>query len=792
MRNETSRVYLIRPLLLGLTLALFLWAPSALFAQPVSPRGAQSQSGPMINEIMAANVSAAIDPDFGTFSDWIEIFNPGEEDLDLSNFSLTDNIRNPQRWSIPPGTIVPAGEYILLWADGRDSGLHTNFRLSRDGEEVALYSQDGRLVDMVRFGDQAEDVSYARVTDGAAEWAFFQQATPGQPNRGAPLETVSQVAAPAYVPAGGRFEGPIEVALSVSDPAAEIRYTLDGSAPVANSALYQAPIQLEETTIIRARAFKSNLLASPVSTQTYVVGEHSRLPIISLAIEPEYLWDDEIGIYVDEEIDKRKDWERPASIALYEPDGSVGFQAEANIRLFGTTAIYLPQKSLAIFIRDGGQGSERIAYQLFPDRELSQYGSFLLRSGSDDWAGTMLRDAFGQQVIEGYMDLGSQAFRPALLFINGDYFGIHNIREKENEDYLLTHYGVDLDQLDFLFVGYHHDDSPHDLTVLYGDASDYEALAGFIQDNDLSAPENYGRVQLLLNTDHFIDYIIAESYVGNTSWHRNRKVWRAQPPFQRWDFLVYDLDRGFGRLYTNTLQDILRYDPLFRALVNNETFRNQFIQRFAQHLNVTFEPERLLPILDSQQILIAPEIERQRAFWPVAAWWADNYKTEAQVTGRSERPELPAWQEEVVHLQEFIRERPDALRQHVVEAFSLSGTQFLTLDVNDKEGGHILVEGQPLPGMPFTGVYFRDIPLQITAVAEPGYRFVEWQGAATNREETITHQLTSNETLTAVFEPVLPANPWLDPAQTRSAAMGLILLLTFGGMFPLIHWLNRH
>jgi hypothetical protein len=727
-----------------LPLATVTLACLLLASRPADLSAGQVESGLLINEIMAANVTTVIDPDFGAFADWIEIYNPGEEAADLSHFTLTDDIRNPVRWSVPPDTIVPAGGYLLLWADGRDSGLHTNFRLSRNGEEIALYDPDGRLIDMVRFGDQAEDVSYGRTSDGA-EWAFFQLPTPGRMNEGLVLERVTQTAVPMISPAGGRYEAPVEVTMRPADPGAQIHYTLDGSQPTADSALYQVPFQVAETAVVRAVAFTAGLLASPIHTQTYLINEETQLPIVSLVIDPLYLWDPEIGIYVDEHIDSRKDWERPAFIAFYEPDGSLGFQAEVSVRLFGQSAIYLPQKSLAVFVRDAGNGSDHIKYQLFPDRDLQDYASFLLRSGSDDWAGTMLRDAFGQETLEGTIDLGTQAFRPALLFVNGSYFGIHNIREKENEDYLITRYGADLDELDLLFVDQNPGGGIPEVKVLHGDAADYKALEDFAFSHNLNEAENYAIVQALLNTDHYMDYVIAESYVGNTSWHHNRKVWRAQPPFQRWDFLVYDLDRGFGRPLANVLQDMMNVDPLLGALLTNENFKNEFIQRFAQHLNVTFEPERLLAIFASLQEEIAPEIERQRARWQVADWWAENYKTEAQVTGRKERPDLPAWQDEVAHIQDFVRERPEAVRQQLIEAFSLSGTQSLTLDASRPEGGHILVQGQSLPDLPFTGVYFRDVPLRLTAVAEPGYRFVAWQGAVSSGEEipSLSDQLSS-------------------------------------------------
>ena len=222
--------------LLPLLAAILCWRiPATLADQAAAAVETQTGSGPRINEIMAANVSAIVDPEFGAFADWVEIFNPDEEAIDLGEFTLTDDIRNPVKWSIPPGTILPAGGYILFWADGRDSGRHSNFRLSRDGEEVAFYDPDGHLVDMVRFGYQAEDVSYGRVADGVSDWSFFQQPTPGRMNEGVTVTGATQVPAPVFSRAGGRYETPIELTLSSLSSAAEIRYTLDGSKPTADS-----------------------------------------------------------------------------------------------------------------------------------------------------------------------------------------------------------------------------------------------------------------------------------------------------------------------------------------------------------------------------------------------------------------------------------------------------------------------------------------------------------------------------------------------------------------------------
>jgi hypothetical protein len=168
-----------------------------------------------INEWMAANTETLADPADGQFDDWFELFNPSDVPVDLTDYKLAESVETAQRWPIPAGTIIPPRGFLLVWADedpeqnaagARD--LHADFRLSQDGEAIALFAPDGRLVDAARFGPQTNDVAEGRSPDGSPEIAVLSAPTPGAPNA---------------LPAGGA-EGIAIMALSLT-PAGELVLT---------------------------------------------------------------------------------------------------------------------------------------------------------------------------------------------------------------------------------------------------------------------------------------------------------------------------------------------------------------------------------------------------------------------------------------------------------------------------------------------------------------------------------------------------------------------------------------
>jgi hypothetical protein len=251
----------------------------------------------VINELMASNEATVADPDFGSYTDWIEIYNPAPEAANLNGVFLTDDLTEPFKWSFPPGMHVAARGYLLVWTDDMNVGLHANFRLSAAGESVGLYDAAGNAIDAFHFGPQAADISYGRIPDGADQLRFFDEPTPGTTNSATGYVGVAPT--PAFSIPRGAYATGTDVGLSTNFPASDIRYTTDGSPPSQMSAMYSGPIPLSSTIVIRAAVFRQGYLSSPVVTNTYLVGETTSLPVVSLATHPDNFFDDEIGIYVE-------------------------------------------------------------------------------------------------------------------------------------------------------------------------------------------------------------------------------------------------------------------------------------------------------------------------------------------------------------------------------------------------------------------------------------------------------------------------------------------------------------
>ncbi|MBL7200403.1 MAG: CotH kinase family protein [Anaerolineae bacterium] len=693
-----------------------------------------------INEVLACNRSTLPDPDYSVYSDWIEIYNPGLQEVNLQGFHLTDDLNIPTKWQVAKRTIVPPAGFALFWADRRDEGDHTSFSLNRRGEQVGLFSPDGVLLDVVSFEFQMPDVSFGRRPGTSSDWARFYPPSPRAANGSREVWVSTTAPEPRVFPQGGFYTEGQKVTLSAPSSAVTIHYTLDGSVPTGASPVYTSPIYVASTSVLRAATTQPGRLQSPIANHTYLIDEALSLPVVSVMTDPQNLWDDATGIYVDREVELRKGWERPAHIQLYEMDGDLGFSVDASIRLFGQTAIFLPQKSLAVLIRDA-DGLDSLHYPLFPEVPADEFRSFILRSSSDDWPRTMYRDAMAQEVLQGVLSLDTQGYRPAVMFLNGAYFGIHNIREKYTEYQIAQKHDLDPTRIDLLSLHIGYASGVETVEVLAGSGQAYAALWDLIAGQDMRLPENYAQVQAHVDVDSFIEYVIAQIYAGNTSWSRNRKVWRDRSTSGRWRFLLYDLDRGFEDPGVNLLEEFATYDPLFRALLVNPEFEARFVQRFTDHLNVASDPARVIPIIDRLQAAIAPEMPRH------IARWKDECSPQCGI------PSMEQWEGEVENLREYARQRPEILWQHLAQHFGSSGRAALVVDVFEPEGGDVWINGLPVGDGHGAYTVLKDTPVQLKAVPRRDYRFLGWRGLGEGSGSTSVI-LTGDRTITAMFAPV--------------------------------------
>lgn len=705
-----------------------------------------------INEFMAANSMTVADPDYNDYADWIEVYNAGDLPANLKGYSVTDLFSQPRKYLFTADMIVPSHSWGIIWADDRNTGNHTNFKLSASGEVIGLFDAAGNIVDTITFGQQTNDVSYGRFPDGYSHWFRFSPASPGTTNPESRI--FDKVDLPVLSHQSGFYPAPLTVTVTHPAAGAVLRYTTDGHTPTATSPVYFSPIRLDSTTVLRVRAFKEESLPGNTLTATYLLDEQTGLPVFSLVTDPENFFSDTSGIYVagsngilancsTAPRNWNQDWERPVELEMFEANRLSAFKVSTGVKIYGGCARLYAEKSLAFYFRDE-YGFGKLHYRLFPDLPITEYNNFVLRSSGQDWWRTMFRDGMVQTLIKQGMKVDYQEYRPSILFINGQYWGIHNIREKLNEHYVAARFGINPDSVDLVEIS-------KGITANNGDLVAYNAMISFLSANSLSVASSYDYITSIADIDEYIDYTIAEIYAANGDWPgANMKLWRERKPAGKWRWMVYDLDFTFGgnaegQYNTNTLaQATATNGPnwpnppwstlMLRRLLENSGFKNEFIQRFAVHLNTTFEKDHIIAVIDSLAQGIASEIPRHKFRWPQSLSIGTTWSGNVQI------------------LRDFAATRPAAAIGHFLAKFSLSGTYSLVISRNESGRGKVFTHSVEVQKNGATHTFFRNIPLKIRAVPMPGFRFARWEGAITSTAAETTIVLNGNSTLTAIFE----------------------------------------
>jgi hypothetical protein len=703
-----------------------------------------------INEFMASNMHAVLAPDKSGFPDWIEIYNGESSAVDMEGLFLTDDLSDPFKWQVPAGSVIEAGSYYLIWADGLNTKDHASFKLSGEGEQIGLFYPDGRIIDSLTFASQVTDLSFGRTPDGGSEWVYFPESTSGSMNDVTGSTMSLQYDAPDFSKEGGLHDNPFYLNLQ-AEGENEIYYTTDGTVPTRNSDLYTSQIMVEKSMVVRARVYGEDLLPSKIRTQSYILDEHSNLPVISIACPPEYLFDETVGITpgicVQDELGSPppfdpnanfwNDWERSVHLEYYSPDGYRGLNQDAGIAIFGGYfGRQIRQKSFTLYARDQ-YGDTDFDFPLFPSKQVNSYKRFLLRCSSNDYIRTFIRDAMMNTLVIDQMDLDYWGYHPAMVYINGAFWGLYNVREKMNQHYPESNYGIESDSVELVEWrdGY-----------VQGDTVKFMNMVNFARENDLSLSQNYDHLKSLMDIREFMNYFITEIYVCNHDWlHQNIKCWREAGEQGRWRWLLYDLDWGFNGMDpfgadqapVNTFQWILDRDgevsDLFNRLIQNNSFKSEFAQRFVTQINLTFRPERVHHIIDSLAEQIGPEMPRQINRWNAIK-------------------SMEYWDDQLAQLHQFAIDRPGYILSQLNETLIQEDKVQLTLEVSDPEAGRIKVFDTPVTDPVYTGEWYKNIALQIKAQSYHGWHFVRWEGSISTEDDSISLTLGTPSHLVAVFE----------------------------------------
>jgi len=759
----------------------------------------------LINEIMSSNAITMLDED-GDDSDWIEIHNPGVNAFDLGGFGLSDDESEPFKWVFPSMTIQP-GEYRLVWASGKNrtnpsNPLHTNFSLSSLGEDLILVMPSGELMDQVAGVALQTDISYGRKPQATDNWLFYTEPSPGESNTGQGYPILLQK--PQFSYNAGYYTDSLVLSITSSIPDAVIRYTTNGSLPTNSDPVFINPITLKsrigdpntisliptnnnpdpgppyyegwqpplgevfKAHVIRARSFHPEAPPGPVVTGTYFVGplasQRFSLPVFSLTTNPENLFDDEVGIYVHGNntnyFQDGDEWERTAHLELFENEGNQAFAEDIGIRTHGNTTRSRPRKSLRIIMRKEYVNSW-LEYPIFPDKGIARYKRFILRNSGNDWDWAVFRDALSQSLASDF-DVDRQYYRPAIVMVNGEYWGIHNTRDRYDEHYILSHYGIE----------------EHEMTILENNAvykfgneagrAHYVAMTSYMNTYNLASDQHYAEINTRMDVESFTDFQLTHIFSMNTDWPGNNTLmWRyirdgydpnaLNGKDGRWRWMLLDLDFGFGLPFFyvpgveqgaahNTLAFALATNGpswpnppwstfILRNLLKNQTYKKYFINRFSDLLNTRFSADTVVHFIDSISNILEPEMEEHIKRW--------------------RRPvNMAEWIQNTENMRSFAAQRPGYLRQYINQYFQAGGLATLKLTVESPEMGYIRLNTIDIRGLgEWEGQYFRNIPVSLKAIALPGYRFVEWQGDVQDNSESIEVSLPASKHIKALFEP---------------------------------------
>lgn len=603
--------------------------------------------------------------------------------------------------------------------------LHTNFKITADGENILLCNSSEKIIDQTDSIVLPSGVSYGRSVDDNS-WLYYSEPTPGTSNITNGYRFLGNSIV-SFAPVGGKYGTSKQVRLS-SYAGGIIYYTTDGSVPNETSDVYREAIDIDETTVIKAIVYSDDVLPVSPSVETYILESRAfDLPVISISSDPDNFFDWNKGILVEGPNAQGsfpyfganfwQDWERPIYIEYYDEAGVKKFESPGGTKVFGGWSRGMNQKSLSLFARKA-YGAKSFDYKFFEERANDKFKSLVLRNSGNDSDRSHIRDGIMTGLVHN-VDIDRQAFQPTIIYINGEYWGVLNLREKINEDFLeQNHDGVDADEVDIL--------ERDGWAVVEGSSDHYRDMISYIEQNGLVDQDDYDYVAGLMDVDNFMDYQIAQIYYDNQDWPGNNiKFWRPQRENGKWRWILYDTDFGFGIGFgawgsgyqINTLEFALYADGggwpnpdwstfLLRSFVENDKFVQSFSNRFADRLNHDFSSDNVTDFIYSIEHKVSDEVPYHSIRW-------DN---------------LWGFDDEVSYFYEFAEERPYYMRQHITEQFSLGRIVNLEVDVNDVKQGKVQVNTLSLENFPWKGKYFKDNAVPVAAIPEPGYAFSHWEG----------------------------------------------------------------
>lgn len=720
-------------------------------------------NGPLlINEYSASNRN--FNDGFGRNEDWVELFNSSPDTyFNLAGYYLSNNVNNPTKWQIQSG-VIPPNSRVLIFCSNRNisSGtvLHASFDLTQtDSDEVVLADPTGTIIESHEMFITQTNHSYGRTSDGAATWSVFTTPTPGTSNTNGFANYATK---PTFSVAPGRYPGPITVALASTGTNEQIRYTTNGATPTATSTLYSGPISVTQSTVIRARSFSTagpTIIPGFIETNTYFINETTSLPVVSLSGDADLM-----------QLLNGNQIEPLGYFEYFESNGAFIDETMGDFDKHGNDSWAYAQRGIDFIARDDHGYKRRLEHQFFNTTERGTFRRLILKAaGSDNYphqAGSMhCRDVFVQKVSElSHLELDERRSTFISLFVNGQYWGVYDLREKvDDNQYTDYYYGQD----------YIYRDSDQYIQYLktwgatnpeFGNqpaVDAWQSLLNYVQANDMSIEANYNYVESQLNIDSLVDYFVINSYMVNRDWlNWNTSWWRGTDPTGgalKWRYALWDMDGTLGH-YTNytgipdtsagappcQVEEItvgVGHAQTIKKLVDESPIvRQKYITRYADLLNTHLSCERVTQVFDSIVAVIAPEMPRQIQRW-----------------GGS----MATWQANVLEARNFLLSRcSQTISSGMEDCYEVTGPYATVFDVFPANTGNIKMNSEWLTTYPFTAQVFGNIDTLLKAEPLIGYEFSHWvvDGAVIQPDATnpdIMLQISQATSVTAHFKLII-------------------------------------
>lgn len=727
----------------------------------------------VINEYSCSNLDQFPD-NYDKYEDWIELYNSGAAAVDLHGYYLSDDEDEPKKWGFPAGTTISAGGFLLVWASGRDEEsdgqLHASFKLTQsknNPDHIVFTGAGGNTIADIALAKTQLGHSMGRHTDGGTAWRIITAPTPGGTNTGVP-SAIAYAIRPTVTQDGGFFDDSVVIGFSTTEPNATIRYTTDGSEPHDGSEAYTGPIEITETTVLKATTFSNNALILPsyVQFNTYFINDTYHLPIIS------------IGSDLIEDLANGNQGLRPhGSLEYFDTDGDRKTRAYGEMNSHGQDSWVNNQRSLDWITRDETGYNNALKKKIFSRSERDDYQRVILRAAGDDnypdasntSGSAHIRDAYIHNLADrGKMNIDLRRSEKAIVYLNGKYWGVYDLRElPDDHDYTDFYYGQGKYDLQYILTW------GNTWAEYGGDQAldDWDDFYTTVYNSDLNNAANFEYLTDRLDVTSLTDYVITNANTVCSDWlNYNTGWWRGLKEdggHKKWGFILWDNDATFGHYInytgipdttpyaepcdveglTNNWPDVNGHMRLLNKLRLNPEFNQYYITRQADLMNTVFSCENMLGYLDSIIATIGPEMPRHIERW-----------------GGS----MQEWQQNVNKLRNFISIRCNQLPEGIAGCYDLEGPYATVLKVEPAGAGTIQANTLHYDQFPASTQFFGGVPLKL--IAQPNnsgeYIFDKWE-AVTNTFSAPTSTTTfvdqiAPDTIVARFK--LASSPVQEPS----------------------------